>query len=289
MQPVKFLFLFLCIAIGISTTHSFSQGKTGFFAGAGYMYYNGDLGDKSNKVFTNSVFFQPYVCIGASRWLTGHIEGSLSFIHGKVDGADSLSGEKNNIARNLSFESAVDELSLHFEINSLHRYEKSRVNAYVFTGVSVFHFNPKAKLNGTWYELQPLGTEGQYITGGGYEKPYNLYQLNVPIGFGIALRLSRQLRLKVEFCHHLLFTDYLDDVSSVYPDNESLLATPRGELAVQLSSRRLNGKYPNANSQRGSSKSNDAFTNFGFTLIYNPGIMTCPATFKSTRIRKNRY
>ncbi|MFI5218792.1 MAG: hypothetical protein ACHQNT_04825 [Bacteroidia bacterium] len=289
MQPVKFPFLFLCLALSISATHLFSQGKIGIFAGAGYMYYNGDLGDKSNKVFTKPVFFHPYVCIGASHWLTGHIEGSLFLLHGKVDGADSLSLEKNNLARNLSFESPIDELSLRFELNTFHRYERSRLNTYIFTGASVFHFNPKAKLNGTWYELQPLGTEGQYITGGGYARPYKLFQLDVPLGFGIALQLSRRFRLKAEFCHHLLFTDYLDDVSTVYPDVESLLATPGGELAVALSGRQLNGKYPKANSQRGNSKFKDAFTTFGFTLVYNPGIMQCPATFKSTRIRKHRY
>jgi hypothetical protein len=284
-------FLFLCLALSISVTPVFSQGKTGIFAGAGMMYYNGDLGDKSNKVFTNPVFFHPYVCIGASFWLTGHIEGSLWVVHGKVDGADSVSNEKNNLSRNLSFESPVDELSLHFELNEFHRYERSRVNLYLFTGASVFHFNPKAKLNDTWYELQPLGTEGQYIAGGGYEKPYKLFQLAVPIGFGIAVQLSKKLRLKTEFCHRLLFTDYLDDVSTVYPDLESLSATPGGELAAALSSRKLDGKYPDANRPRGSSKYKDAFTTFGLTLVYNPGISHCPATFKSTSTRSklNRH
>jgi hypothetical protein len=289
MKLITPALIILCLALSTSTTPSFSQGKTGIFAGGGMMFYNGDLSDKKNKVFTNPVFFHPYACLGVSYWLTGRIEGSLSVAHGKVDGADSVSQEKNNQSRNLSFESPVDELSLRFEINAFHRYERSRLNTYLFTGVSAFHFNPKAKLNDTWYELQPLGTEGQYITGGGYAKPYKLYQFAVPVGFGIAVQLSRQLRLKAEFCHHLLFTDYLDDVSTVYPDLESLSTTPGGELAVALSSRRSDGKYPSANRPRGSAKHKDAFTNFGLALVYNPGIMKCPATFKNTKIkRKNR-
>jgi uncharacterized protein DUF6089 len=286
MKPVKFPFLFLCLALSMAANHSFSQGKTGIFAGGGFMFYNGDLSDKTNKVFTNPVFFNPYICIGASFWLTGHIEGSLSIIHGKVSGADSVSLEKNNLTRNLSFESPVDELSLRFELNAFHRYERSRLNTYLFTGASVFHFNPKAKLNDTWYELQPLGTEGQYITGGGYVKPYKLVQFALPLGFGIAVQLSKKLRLKAEFCHRLLFTDYLDDVSTVYPDLESLSATPGGEIAVALSSRRSDGKYPGANRPRGNPKYKDAFTTFGCTLVYNPGIMKCPSTFKTTKVKR---
>jgi hypothetical protein len=172
------------------------------------------------------------------------------------------------------------------ELNAFHRYERSRLNPYIFTGASVFHFNPKAQLDGTWYDLQPLGTEGQFITGGGYEKPYKLFQVAVPVGFGIAVQLNKKLRLKADFCHRFLFTDYLDDVSTVYPDLESLSATPGGDIAVALSSRRKDGKYPNANSPRGSAKYKDAYTTFGLTLVYNPGIAHCPATFKTTHIKR---
>lgn len=287
MKLVEFRFLFLFLVLCASTFQSFSQGKTGVFAGGGIMFYNGDLDDKDYKVLANPAFFNPFVTAGVSFWLTGRIEGSLSFVHGKVNGADSSGTDEANRARNLSFESSIDEASFHFEFTAFHRFERRRLNPYFLTGASVFHFNPKAKLNGIWYELQPLGTEGQYIKGGTGEKPYKLTQLSIPLGFGFALQLSKQLRLKAELNHRLLFTDYLDDVSTIYPDLELLSSTPDGELAVALSGRRLNGKYPAANRPRGNPKYKDAYTTIGFTLIYNPGIMQCPATFKSTRIRKS--
>lgn len=286
MKLFKLRFLFLFIFLTAVTLRSFSQGNTGIFIGGGIMYYNGDLGDKSDKVFTNPVFFNPYLSIGGSQWLAGHIEASLWLTHGKVSGADSVSKEKNNISRNLSFESVLDELSLHVEFCSLHRYERSRVNVFVFTGASVYHYNPKAKLDDTWYELQPLGTEGQYIPAGTYAKPYSLTQLSIPVGFGVTVQLSKKFRVKTQFCHNILFTDYLDDISTVYPDLESLSATPNGDLAVKLSNRKLNGKYPAANSPRGSAKYKDAYTTIGITLLYNPGISKCPATFKTTKIRR---
>lgn len=284
----NFRFLFSCIFLFSVATKTFSQGNSGYLAGGGIMYYNGDLSDKSNTVFAKSVFIHPYVCIGATHWISGHIESSLLLTHGKVSGADSVSSEKNNVARNLSFVSSIDELSLHVELNSLHRYEKSRMNAFVFAGVSVFHFNPKAKLNNEWHALQPLGTEGQYITVGEYPKPYKLIQLSIPLGFGLTCQLSRYFRLKAEFCHHVLFTDYLDDVSTNYPNREALLALPDGAIAVALSSRKKNGLYPETNSPRGGSKYKDTYTNIGFSLIYNPGISHCPASFKSTRIKRQR-
>lgn len=267
-------------------TLSLSQGKTGYFAGGGIMFYSGDLGDKSTTVLSNTQFFNQYITVGISHWLTGRLEGSISYIHGKVSGADSLSSEQNNRTRNLSFESAIDEASLHFEFKAFHRFERRTINPFFVAGISVFHFNPKAQLNGKWYELQPLGTEGQYIQGGSYEKPYKLSQMAVPVGAGFTLQIVRHLRLKAEFCHHILFTDYLDDVSTVYPDLELLSSTPDGGLAVALSGRRLSGKYPSANKPRGNPKYKDAFTTMGLSLIYSPGTMKCPASFKSTRIKK---
>ena len=250
------------------------------------MYYNGDLDDKSDRVLDNPNFFNSSFCIGASQWLTGRMEGSIWFVHGKINAADSVSNQKDNLSRNLSFESDIDEVSVHFEFTAFHRYERRRFNPYFLTGASVFHFNPKANLNGSWYELQPLGTEGQNISGDQYAKPYKLTQLAVPLGFGVAVQLARHFRLKAEFCHRLLFTDYLDDVSAAYPDLEALSSTPNGKLAAALSSRRLNGKYPGTNTQRGNPKYKDAYSTIGFTLIYNPGVMRCPASFRSTKIKR---
>lgn len=288
MKLLSVRFLLLQIFTLCITTGSFSQGNTGYLFGGGIMYYNGDLSDKANTVFANPVFIHPYATVGVTHWLSGHIESSLLLVHGKVSGADSVSKEKNNVSRNLSFVSAIDEASLRFEFNSLHRYEKSRLNAFVFTGVSVYHFNPKAKFNDAWYALQPLGTEGQYIENGNYPKPYKLVQVAIPAGFGLMCQLSRYWRLKAEFNHRILFTDYLDDVSTNYPDYEALLASPGGALAASLSGRRINGQYPAADSPRGGAKHKDAYTSIGLSLIYNPGISHCPASFSHTKIKRNR-
>ncbi len=36
---------------------------------------------------------------------------------------------------------------------------------FVFAGLAYFHTNPQNQLDDTWYDLQPLGTEGQGTSG----------------------------------------------------------------------------------------------------------------------------
>lgn len=57
----------------------------------------------------------------------------------------------------------------------------------------------------------------------------------------------------------MLFTDYLDDVSTVYPDKTLLLAK-RGQTAVELSDRSLIDGLGAKDRQRGDSKGNDSYS-----------------------------
>ena len=94
-------------------------------------------------------------------------------------------------------------------------------------GIAAFKHNPQAQapefdLNGNplpeagqWVDLQPLGTEGQNLSGG---KPYNLIQLAIPIGIGVKVRLPDNFDAHIEIGFRQLFTDYIDDVSGKYPD-----------------------------------------------------------------------
>lgn len=282
------LSLLISFIFSFPSKQLFSQGKTGIFIGGGAMFYNGDLDDRTNTIFANGSFFHPYAAAGVSFWLTGHIEGSVGFSHGTISAADSVATYKVNYTRNLSFKSSIDELALRFEFNVNHRYERRRVNPYFTTGVALFHFNPKAQMGDTWYELQPLGTEGQNLPGSNL-KPYKLYQVAIPVGVGFGFSISRHVRLKAGLTHRFLFTDYLDDVSGSYPDLETLSTTADGAVAVALSNRRIDGKFPAPNQQRGSSKYQDSYTTLDFSIVFNPGIMKCPASFKSTRpIRRNK-
>jgi hypothetical protein len=138
--------------------------------------------------------------------------------------------------RNLNFSSHLFELTAGLRINLF--YSREFVfNPYVTGGPSLFHVNPFTyDQAGAKYFLYPLSTEGQGLDA--YpDRPANRklnYALNG--GGGIELRVSKKIRMDVEVTFRKSFTDYIDDVSSYYPDEQILLAA-RGPKAVELSYR----------------------------------------------------
>lgn len=249
----------------------YGQGRTGYMLGAGVVYYNGDLGEKSAIMIPPAKLLNLYGKVGLSYKLSNRIEATLSYLKGSIEGADSLADEKDNKARNQSFKSPIDEISLGLEFNLNRFHFLRRANPFILAGGGIFKFNPKAYLDGAWYELQPVGTEGQYVPGGIYEAPYKLTQFDYHLGLGVAFQLADHWRLKLEFVNHFTFTDYLDDVSGPYPDSSLLAASPAGQLALLLSNRRLLQTFWPRGANRGNAKQKDSFVRLGLTLVYNPG------------------
>jgi hypothetical protein len=67
-------------------------------------------------------------------------------------------------------------------------------------------------LDGKVYELAVYQTEGIV---------YNKFSLAVPFGLGAKWMLNNKFALEGQFGFRKTFTDYLDDVSTVYPDVSS--------------------------------------------------------------------
>lgn len=260
---------------------SFSQGRAGYLAGTGIMYYNGDINEKSDKIISHNKVFKPFFRGGINYRISKRMEASLAILYGNIAGADSLATEKDNRFRNQSFRSVIEELSLQLEYHLFSVYRKKHLNPFVLAGIGVFHFNPQAQLNGTWYDLQPVGTEGQNL-GGNYPKPYSLTQLSFPIGIGIYYQLNDHWRIRLDYTQHMTMTDYLDDVSTNYPDLNALANAPNGALAVALSNRTLSGE-PRPGGSRGNPKFKDNFSQIGITVIYNPGMLRIGRSYNKNR------
>ena len=106
---------------------------------------------------------------------------------------------------------------------------------YVFGGIALYHFNPYTRdTSGTKYYLKPLSTEGEGFIDG--RNNYNLTQFAIPFGAGVKLSLSDNVNVGFELGYRKLFTDYIDDVSTTYVDQSSLLVN-RGSKAVELAYR----------------------------------------------------
>jgi hypothetical protein len=233
----------------------------------GISNYQGDL---QSKRFT----FQQAnaaVGVGALYELSNKffLRGNVTF--GKVQGDDKFGAYA---FRNLSFSSPVTDAHLGLEYDLLNSYENS-LTPFVFTGISVFRFNPSTiDSTGQKVFLQPLGTEGQgYFLG---RTKYNLTSMALPFGAGVKLSLSENIKVRFELGLRKTFTDYLDDLSTTYAD-ENELRLNNGQRAVDLAFRGDESKagslpYPDANSVRGNPKSKDwyYFTGLGISFRLSP-------------------
>ncbi|MEI7471783.1 MAG: DUF6089 family protein [Chitinophagaceae bacterium] len=238
---------------------------------AGISTYQGDL--EAKKVSMN--FAKPAIGLGASYDITSRLIGRAGFSFGKVSASDkSNTNSKPILDRNLNFSTSIAEFHLALEFNFLDLSEHS-LSPYIFAGVAGFHFNPYTETpSSNKVFLQPLSTEGQGLSQYPDRKPYKLTQMAIPFGGGLKFEFSDNIQIAAEVGLRKLFTDYLDDVSTYYVDQATLLAA-KGPLAVDLAYRgdELSGgaPYPPAGTIRGGSKYKDWYTFSGLRLSYRLG------------------
>ncbi len=233
----------------------------------GLANYNGDLLDKLYpKKITNG-----FIGITMHYELQDQIllRGGYSFA--RVNGSDTHAEKEELRLRNLQFESAVSEFSFVGGYYLFNLYEK-KFSPYVFAGLALFHFNPYTyDSTGKKTFLKPLSTEGQGIYPN--KKEYSLWQPAIPFGGGFKFAINENLRIGIELGLRKLFTDYLDDVSTSYPDRNDLLAA-RGPTAVELSYRsdEVGGdpNFPSKETQRGSAAQKDIYYFTGLNITFRP-------------------
>ncbi len=197
--------------------------------------------------------------------------------YGYIGADDANSKNSFEQRRNLNFNSHIIEGLAQFEFNFLPYTHGSRdeyFTPYIFAGFSVFHYNPKTKYEGEWIKLQTMGTEGQFKG-----EEYFLTQPALVYGLGMKWDLTKVWSLNVELSARYLFTDYIDDVSSVYPEKDDLESL-RGELAVLLSDRSLPDNegllIGQPGRQRGDDSNHDFFTFFSIGVVHYFGNLKCP-------------
>ncbi|MBP5413542.1 MAG: outer membrane beta-barrel protein [Bacteroidales bacterium] len=221
-----------------------------------------------------------------------------SALFGSLYASDADHG---NTERNLSFRSPLCELSAQVELNFLRLYNEKGKNCctpYLFVGVAGFAFNPQAEMNGTWYDLQALGTEGQGLNqtdaNGNeyYQKRYSLTNFAIPFGLGFRVNFLQYYSIGIEWGFRKTFTDYIDDVSGNYVDRDFLIEY-RSQLLADLADRTLttttneDGEvvpdYHKAGSARGTSKAKDwySFAVLNFTFKISDMINDCSSPLKS--------
>jgi Domain of unknown function (DUF6089) len=196
-----------------------------------------------------------------------------------VSAADSLSNKTSGHSlgrynRNLSFKSNIFEMQVAAELYPLQAiYDKSTSEwmPYIGTGVGIFHFNPKAQLNGVWYKLHTLHLEGQGFAEYPERSNYKLTQFYIPLTVGVKYRVNENNLVSVNTIFRITFTDYIDDVSTTYIDPQlfnKYLSPEAAVLARQLYSRSLRPEKVKPNVGKGEPDNKDNYVSMVCTLSF---------------------
>lgn len=264
-------FLHLSILLFLTST---LQGQKGIELGAwlGLTHYYGDLQ-------TELAISDPGLAGGLNfRYnFDNRIALKSSLNYGRISADDADSQNTFERQRNLNFFSDVWDLTIQGEFNFLsyiHGSKEEHFTPYLFAGLSVFSFAPKTTLDGETFSLRDFGTEGQPI---GQE--YNRFALAPTIGIGLKWDINIDWSFNLELSIHGSQSDYIDDVSAVYPDLNDLRTT-RGQQAVDLSDRSIGGGIGEPGRQRGNSRNNDTYVFFGLSIMRYFGSLDCPRAVK---------
>ena len=254
-RKIRILLMLSCLAVFLQANAQFNDPKT-LEVGphVGVSYYMGDI----NPIYP---FAQSQLQYGGvvrfnydNRWTF-----RFDYSHATVTASDDVI--KWRPERGLNFTSVINDFSLVAEFNFIEYYTgnpKKNVSPYIFGGVSVFHYTAYADVGDLLVDLSDYATEGPVNPNEKwYKKMFGKTSpigVSLPFGVGVKMSLSRHMAATVEWRMQKTFTDYLDDVATVYPDSDHhAIYSPNGYDLTDPTHQYEAGQ------QRGNSSFNDWF------------------------------
>lgn len=251
---------------------------------AGASNYLGEMGgkEKTRRNFISDIKLSKteFTVGGFARYkFTPLVSAKLAANWVRIEGEDNKSTNPGRVGRNLSFQNNIIELELtgqvfFYEVPDLgHTYRyRNDFKMYAFAGVTGYYHSPRTNYNGEWVALQPLQTEGVH---------YNKVGVAIPLGIGLFFTIEKRHRIGWEFNWRTTFTDYLDDVSTVYADPADLtsaeaiaLANRRNELGDKAGVPAVTNYAPGA--KRGDPTHNDSYLS---TSVYYSYVLRGRSSF----------
>ncbi len=171
--------------------------------------------------------------LGFEARLYDHVGARVELVFFGLKGKDSNAPDSSFARqRNLSFKSNNIEFNLQgiFYLNKYRgKYHKRKTwDPYFATGVGIMRYNPYAEIADEKFFLRGMETENQ---------TYGKYTAVIPVGIGFKGKVTKFMNLTIEGSYRFTFTDYLDDVSTVYGgpyDNQTqeLLSNRKDEIPL---------------------------------------------------------
>lgn len=242
MKRVLVILLFFVVYLSTkSQTHKrhYRQAEVGIFAGGAY--YLGDINQRKHFIYS-----KPAVGAFFRYAMSYRYAFRFGFNYGNIAASDKNSKEPDQLERNLSFRSKLYDFNAIAEFNFVEYRignDKHYFSMFIFAGLGGYYFNPQSNMGNGYVNLSELNTEAQ-------SRSYSKLQMNIPFGLGIKWNISDIFGLGIEWGPRKLFTDYLDDVSGIYPIKGGNLYTGSGV----------------AGGMRGNPRSKDWYFFYGMTL-----------------------
>ena len=257
-RKIRFLLIMSCLAIFAQANAQFDDPKT-LEVGphVGLSYYMGDLNP-------TMPFAQAQLQYGGLVRFNYDNRWTFRFDYSRAMVMASDEVIKWRPERGLNFTSRINDFSLVAEFNFLEYYTgnpKKNVSPYLFGGISVFQYTAFATVGDQLIDLSDYATEGPVDPNEKwYKKMFGKTSsigVSIPFGMGLKFALSRHMAGTVEWRMQKTFTDYLDDVATVYPEhNQHAVYTAEDGTTYDLTD--PTGNYI-AGQQRGNSAFNDWF------------------------------
>lgn len=275
----KFLLLFIISlpVLSFSQNSIVQEGEFGVGLGAGHYF-----GDINTRAKLNRP--KPAATVFFRKNFGNYIALRVGASFAQLGYSDVYNTHNETMRRrNLSFNSNVWELALQGDFNFF-RFLPGEPGLnwtpYTTLGVGIFNYDPYAYLDGEKYMLRPLGTEGQGSSLHPNRQPYSSMAICIPFGVGVKYSINERINVGFEITHRFTTTDYLDDVSTTYPDPAAFPPLPDGSPspARLLSDRSYQTGDPigQKDRQRGNSQQKDQFATAMFHVTFNLQSYKCP-------------
>lgn len=230
---------------------------------AGETIFQGTISNPN--IFSNEMNMLFGVNVGYT--LYSNLSASLSIISSKLSNSDFNSTNNEQISRGMSFVTSILGISpgINYDFVDNRLYTKARrFRPSVGVGFDFVSFAPTGVYKGKVYNLQTLGTGGQYVDS--LKKPYSLMAMGYFFNLKLKYQINRFNSAGIFFTLHQSMSDYLDDVGpDEYPSVAKILAKTKtdADAAIYFSNP---SRIPTSPGQLRSSpnKSKDSFINFGF-------------------------
>ena len=233
MRQVVFIsLLILWLIPNTADAQRWKRYRQQVMGGIGLSNFLGDLGGgngegRGGPLDLDVPATRPSISVGyryqvADRWF---LRSNLSW--GILRGSDEYTLDFARRGRNLSFRTGFVELNAMAEFfiisqskGNLYRLKGVRgrrglgIDLYAFAGIGAMYFNPKAEYDGEYVALQPIGTEGQGLPGGGDK--YSRVTMTIPYGIGFGKSIDRYWSINFEITVRQTLSDYIDDVGGTY-------------------------------------------------------------------------